>query len=98
MITGQMIMESQMSNLKHSLKEMIVRELRLPDLNAEDIDDDTPLFGQGMGLDSLDAVELVVLVQKQFGVQIADMEEGRDAFQSINTLASFIEHRRTLKT
>lgn len=87
-----------MADLKRSLKEMIVRELRLPDLKAEDIDDDTSLFGEGMGLDSLDAVELVVLVQKQFGVQIADMEEGRDAFQSINTLASFIENRGPLKT
>lgn len=76
---------------------MIIKELRLPDLNAEDIDDDARLFGEGMGLDSLDAVELVVLVQKQFGVQIADMDEGRDAFHSINTLASFIESRAASK-
>jgi acyl carrier protein len=52
------------------------------------------LFGEGLGLDSLDAVELVVQVQKYFGVEIKDMEEGRVAFQSINSLSNFIEERR----
>ena len=82
-----------MNDLKSRLKKMIIEELRLPDLTPDDIEDDAPLFGEGIGLDSLDAVELVVLVQKQFGVQIADMDEGRAAFQSINTLAAFIEGR-----
>ena len=52
------------------------------------------LFGDGLGLDSLDAVELVVLVQKHFGVEIKNMEEGRPALQTITTLADFIEGRR----
>ena len=79
-----------MNDLKQRLKELIIQELRLPDITVDDIDDSEPLFGEGIGLDSLDAVELVVLVQKKFGVQIADMEQGKEAFRSINTLAAFI--------
>ena len=86
-----------MQDLKRGLKEMIVKELRLPDIKPEDIEDDAPLFGEGIGLDSLDAVELVVLVQRQFGVQIADMDEGRRAFRSVKTLADFIQERMALK-
>ncbi len=83
-----------MDQLKKELKEMIVRDLKLHSVRPEDIDDDAPLFGEGLGLDSLDAVELVVLIQKNMGVQIADMEEGERAFRSINTLASYIRERQ----
>jgi acyl carrier protein len=77
--------------IKEKLKKMLVEELNLEDVSPEDIDDDAPLFGDGLGLDSLDAVELVVLIQKHFGVEIKDMEEGRPALQSVNSLAAFIE-------
>jgi len=83
-----------MEELKHALKKMIVEELKIPDIQADEIGDDEPLFGEGLGLDSLDAVELVVLIQKDFGVQIEDMEEGKKAFASINSLAQYITENR----
>ena len=81
-------------SLKEQIKKMIIEELNLEDLTPDEIDDDEPLFGEGLELDSLDAVELVVQIQKHFGVEIQNMEEGRPAFQSINTLTAFIEERQ----
>lgn len=83
-----------MEDLKKDLKEMLVRDLKLQDVDPEGIADDDPLFEEGLGLDSLDAVELVVLINKHYGIQIQDMEEGRIAFASINALAAFITERR----
>jgi acyl carrier protein len=79
--------------LNEKLKTIIIEELNLEDVRTQDIEDDEPLFGEGLELDSLDAVELVVQVQKHFGVEIKDIEEGREAFQSINSLRQFIEER-----
>ena len=83
-----------MEELKKQIKEIIVRDLKLQGVTPEEIEDDAPLFEEGLGLDSLDAVELVVLVQKHFGVQIEDMDEGQAAFRSVKTLAEFIGQRR----
>jgi len=83
-----------MEELKKQIKEIIVRDLKLQGVKPEEIEDSSPLFEEGLGLDSLDAVELVVLVQKHFGVQIEDMDEGQAAFRSVDTLARFIEERR----
>ena len=79
--------------IKEKLKKILLEELNLEDMTAEEIEDNTPLFGEGLGLDSLDAVELVVLIQKHFGIEIQDMEEGREAFESVETLAGFIDER-----
>ena len=83
-----------MDELKKQLKEMMVNDLKVQDVKPEDIGDTDSLFGEGLGLDSLDAVELVVLVQKHYGVQIENLEEGKDAFTSIEALAKFIDQRR----
>jgi len=79
---------------KEALKRLIKTELNLEDLELEAFGDDMPLFVEGVGLDSLDAVELVILVQKHFQVEIKDMEESRAAFASVRTLADFIDRKR----
>lgn len=84
-------------DLKTKLKEMIIEELQLEDITPDEIEDDAPLFGEGLELDSLDAVELVVQLQVYFGVEIKNIEEGRPALQSINTLAKFVEERQALQ-
>ncbi len=78
-----------MTDIKQQIKQLLVDGLRLQ-TTADEIADTTPLFDDGLGLDSLDAVELVVLVNKQFGVQIKDMDEGKVAFGSVATLAEYI--------
>ncbi len=77
------------------LKEAMIIELRLEDVTLEDFEDDMPLFGEeGLALDSLDAVELVVLVEKHFGVAIADAEEAKTIFLSARALAKYIKEQR----
>ena len=78
----------------HELKAKIIESLKLQDITPEQIDDDAPLFGTGLGLDSLDALELVVLLEKDYGIVIKDIEEGRPAFRSVKTLAEFIAAKR----
>lgn len=72
------------------LTAALLDDLNLEDISADDVTPDTPLFGEGLGLDSIDAVELVVLVEKHFGVAIKDVEESKEAFASIRTLSEYI--------
>lgn len=83
-----------MENLKHELKTKIIEALNLEDIAIEDINDDDPLFGDGLGLDSIDALELIVLMDKDYGIKLTDPKDGKAIFQSINTMAAYItEHR-----
>jgi acyl carrier protein len=84
-----------MADVKDRLREVIIKTLRLETVKPEDILDDTPLFGEGLGLDSIDALELVVALEKEFGIKITDDEVGPQVFQNIGTLAAFIESKET---
>ncbi len=76
------------------LKSKIIESLKLQDVSPDKIGDDDPLFGEGLGLDSIDALELVVMLEKNYGIVIKDIEEGRPAFRSVRALADFINTRR----
>ena len=73
------------------LKKMIINTLRLEEITAEEIKDDAPLFKEGLGLDSIDALELVVAIENIFNVTIEDEDVGKRAFASVNALARFIQ-------
>jgi acyl carrier protein len=76
------------------LKSQIIEALNLEDITPAEIDPAAPLFGEGLGLDSIDALELVVMVRKHYGISIDDIEVGMKAFASVHTLASFIQEHR----
>ena len=80
--------------LKRKLKELLVSGLRLQDTEPSAIADDQPIFVEGLGLDSIDALELVVLVEEKFHVSIPDEEVGRQAFASVSALVQFILNER----
>ena len=82
-----------MNPLVNELKAKIVALFKLEDLSPDQIDDNAPLFGAGLELDSIDALELVVMLERDYGIVIKDIEEGRPAFQSVRTLAEFIRAR-----
>ena len=83
-----------MEKLTEKLKKEIVEYLNLEDLNPDDIDNDEPLFGSGVGLDSIDALELIVLLEKNYGLKIENAEEGQKVFKSINAMAAYITNNK----
>lgn len=86
-----------MQDLKYNLKKQIIEELNLEEMQPEDIVDEAPLFGEGLGLDSIDALELVVLLEKYYDIRITDEEVGKKVLYSINTMAEFIEQEKSAK-
>lgn len=87
--------EERLASIKSRLKELLVSELSLEDIEPSEIADDEVLFGEGLGLDSLDAVEIVVLLQRNFGLEVQDMEKGREIFYSLDTLAKYVHDNTT---
>ncbi|MBO7416311.1 MAG: acyl carrier protein [Bacteroidaceae bacterium] len=84
-----------MEELILKLKQEIIEVLNLEDVKPEDIDNDAPLFGEGLGLDSIDALELIVLMEKNYGIKLQDPAKGKEIFKSINVMADFIQKNRT---
>ena len=82
------------AELKEQLKKQIIQFLNLTDLTPADIKDDEPLFGDGLGLDSIDSLELIVLLKKEYVISINDPKEGRKALTDVNTMAAYIEANR----
>ncbi len=82
--------------LKSELKQLIIKTLRLEDINLDEIQDDAPLFREGLGLDSIDALELVVALEKTYQVVIEDEEVGKKAFASIEALADFVLDKKAV--
>ena len=83
------------AELKQQLKKQIVEFLNLTSVNPDDIKDDQPLFGEGLGLDSIDSIELIVLLGREYGIDIKDPKEGRKILVDINTMTAYIEEHRT---
>lgn len=83
-----------MTDLKLAVKEMIIQRLKLEGMTPADIEDQAPLFGEGLGLDSIDALELVLGVEQTFGVKIEDEAAGMKAFRNVEALAVFIQEHK----
>jgi acyl carrier protein len=79
-----------MDNLIQKLKEQVIERLNLKDLKPADIGDDQPLFVEGIGLDSIDALELIVLLQQEYNIKLSNAEDGPRVFHSIRTMADYI--------
>lgn len=76
--------------LKHDLKKNLIKYLNLLETTPESIEDEKPLFGEGLGLDSIDSIEMVVMLEREYSVKINDPKEGRKIFVNINTMADYI--------
>ncbi len=83
------------STLVKDLKEELINVLNLEDLTPEDIDAEAPLFGEGLGLDSIDALELIVLMERNYGIKLKNAAEGKEIFKSIQVMADYIAKNRT---
>ena len=83
-----------MDDLIIELKEQIIDVLNLEEMSPEDIDENAALFGSGLGLDSIDALELIVLLEKRYGIKLANPAEGKEIFKSVATIADYVSKNR----
>lgn len=84
-----------MEELILELKNEIINALNLEELTVTDIDDNAPLFGEGLGLDSIDALELIVLLEKKYGIRLTDPAQGKEVFKSVAVMADYVSKNRT---
>lgn len=84
-----------MEQLILELKKQIIEVLNLEDIKPEDIDENASLFGEGLGLDSIDALELIVLMEKNYGIKLSDPSQGKEIFKSVKTMAEYVAANRT---
>lgn len=84
-----------METLINELKDKIIEVLNLEEVRPSDIDADAPLFGDGLGLDSIDALELIVLMEKDYGIKLANAAAGKEVFKSVKSMAEYISANRT---
>ena len=85
-----------MEELMLELKKEIIEVLNLEDMTPDDLEDDAPLFGaDGLGLDSIDALELIVLLEKKYGIKLQDRKDGKKVFKSVRVMAEFVQANRT---
>ncbi|MDO5395366.1 MAG: phosphopantetheine-binding protein [Bacteroidales bacterium] len=84
-----------MNELINELKTEIISALNLEEMTPEDIDENAPLFGEGLGLDSIDALELIVLMEKKYGIRLTTPAEGKKVFESIAVMADYVSKNRT---
>lgn len=84
-----------METLTPQLKEQIIKALSLEGMRPEDIDTDAPLFGDGLGLDSIDALELIVLLEREYGIKLKDAAAGKEVFRSVRVMAEYVAAHRT---
>ena len=84
-----------MEQLIEELKKEIIEVLNLEDMSPEDIDENAPLFGEGLGLDSIDALELIVLMEKNYGIKLQSADQGKEIFKSVRVMAEYIQEHRT---
>lgn len=83
-----------MEELILQLKNQIIEVLNLEDMTPEDIDANAPLFGEGLGLDSIDALELIVLMEREYGIKLSNPAEGKEIFKSIASIADYVSKNR----
>jgi acyl carrier protein len=85
-----------MEELMLEVKKDIIEALNLEEMTTEDFDNDSPLFGsEGLGLDSIDALELIMLLEKKYGIKLQDPKDGKKVFKSVRVMAEFIQANRT---
>jgi len=87
--------EMYLAKLKREIKVLLIETIKIPDITPEDIMDDSPLFGEGLGLDSIDSLEIVLALQQKYGVRIDDQNPARFILQSVDTIADFVQKERS---